>query len=258
MAGGHYKPEPLTKRGAALYDLGLSAPVDEHIPQHELSYLHAALILTYITDIYGEDKVWEFLRADPNPSKDQLLPIEDAIRLTFGISVEEFDRGFQGWLENNEPGEQLDDLRLTLALQDARREYQNRYLPDPLFLTAEIDTSAITRPEYQSVVMREAHSPPNIAVELMIENAQQAIVAADYMQAEHLIQSIKEVISTGVFEDPLAKEYLDITLAGSSAGYELVNLNILGDHAEGVAMIEPPNRIDLNFEKINGIWQIQS
>src|SRR5687768_17887263 len=42
VAGGHYKPEPLVQRGAALYDLGLSAPVTEIIPQHELSYLHAA------------------------------------------------------------------------------------------------------------------------------------------------------------------------------------------------------------------------
>src|SRR5687768_12496623 len=112
MAGGHYKPEPLAQRGAALYDLGLSVPVNELIPQHELSYLHAALILTYIIDTYGEEKLWKFLSADQTPSDGQLLPMEDAIRLTFGVSLEDFDHGFQAWLESNDPGQQLDDLRL--------------------------------------------------------------------------------------------------------------------------------------------------
>lgn len=257
VAGGHYKPEPFAQRGAALFDLGLSAPVNEIILQHELSYLHAALILTYIVDTYGEEKLWKFLSADPDPSYEQVLPMEDAIQLTFGISLEEFDHGFQAWLESNDPGKQLDDLRLTLALQDARRAYQDRYSPDPLFLTAELDTNAILQSEYLPVLMREAQASSNIAIELMIANAQRAIVAGAYSEAEPLVQSIQEVVSSGDFEDPLAKEYLDIVLAAANDGYEVVNLDLQGDRAEARVTAEPPTLIDLSFQKMDGTWQIQ-
>src|SRR5688572_9559321 len=257
VAGGHYKPELLAQRGAALYDLGLSVPVDELIPQHELSYLHAAMILTYIVDRYGEGKLWKFLSADQTPSDGQLLPMENAIQLTFGVSLEEFDRGFQAWLESNDPGEQLDDLRLTVALQDTRREYQDRYSPDPLFLTSELDTNAITGSEYVPVVMREARASTNIAIELIIANSQQAIFSGDYTNAEVLNKVIAEIISTGEFEHPLAKDYLDIVLAAASQGYEVVHMDVLlGDHASARVMREPPLLVNLELQKIDGMWQV--
>jgi hypothetical protein len=257
VAGGHYKPEPLAQRGAALYDLGLYAPVTEIIPQHELSYLHAALILTYIVDTYGEEKLWKFLRADQNPSDGHPLPMEDAIRLTFEVSLEEFDHGFQSWLESNDPGEQLDDLRLTIALQDARREYQDRYSPDPLFLTSELDTSTIKRSEYVPVVMREARAPSNIAVELIIAHGQLAILEGDYARAEQLNKILSDILSSGEFEDPLAKDYLDIVLAAADEGYEVVNLDALsGDHASVRVTREPPLLVNLELQKIDGKWQV--
>ena len=256
VAGGHYKPEPLIQRGAALYDLGHSVPVNEFIPQHELSYLHAALLLTYIADTYGEEKVWDFLNSDETRD-DQLIPMEAAVSLTFGIPLEEFDRGFQAWLEKNDPGEQLEDLRLTMELQDARREYQALYSPDPIFLLAEIDVSAVTRPEYQPVVMREARAPTNVAAELIIANAQKAIVAGAYEEAEGLIQSIKEVVSTGKFEDPLAREYLDIVLTATEAGYEILVLNIQNGYATAQATNNAPETIILEIRKLDGVWQVQ-
>jgi hypothetical protein len=256
VAGGHYKPEPLAQRGAALFDLGYSVPVNQFIPQHELSYLHAALILTYIVDTYGEDKLWEFLSAD-DTLDEQLLPMEDAVRLTFGISLSDFDHGFQTWLERNDPGDQLDDLRLTVELQDARREYQDLYSPGPMFLLSEIDLNAITRQEYLPVVMREAHAPANIAAELMIANAQRAIIAGAYPEAEQLIQTIKEVVSTGDFENPIAKDYLDIVLAAAKAGYEVVSLNIQNGYATAQVTKEPPMTSVLVLGTVNGIWQIE-
>jgi len=255
VAGGHYKPEPLAQRAAALFDLGYSVPVDEIIPQHELSYLHAAAILTYIVDMYSEEKLWEFLKVD-KIQDGQLVSMEDAIRSTLGISLKEFDQGFQAWLEKNDPGEQLDDLRLTVRLQDLRREYQDTYSSQPIFIQME-EVDAVARPENLPIVMREARAPANIAVELIIANGQQAIVDGDYTLAEELIRILDEVISTGEFKDPLAKEYLDIVLAASSEGYEVVNLDIQGDQASARVTAEPPTLIDLNFQRINGAWQIQ-
>jgi hypothetical protein len=255
IAGGHYKPEPLAQRGAALYDLGQYAPVTDFIPQHELSYLHAALILTYIVDTYGEEKLWAFLSADDDTPDEQLIPLGDAIQVALGIPLAEFDEGFRAWLEKNDPGEQLDDLRLTVELQDARREYQTRYSPQPLFLVMQ-DVNAVRSPENLWMVMREARAPANVAIELLIANAQRAILAAAYPEAEELIKSIKEVISTGSFEDPLSQEYLQIVLAAREAGYEVLYLGLQNGRATVQATNEPPNTTVLNLEKVNGIWQI--
>ena len=255
VAGGHYKPEPLTQRAAALFDLGYSVPINEIIPQHELSYLHAAAILTYIVDVHGEGKLWEFLKVDDTPDG-QLVPLEDAIRLTFGISLEEFDQGFQAWLETNDPGEQLDDLRLTIELQDLRREYQDIYSSQPIFLQLE-EVDTVARPEYLPIVTREARAPSNIAVELIIAQGQRAIVDGDYPRAEELIKILSDILSTGEFKHLLAKEYLDIVLAAASEGYEVVNLDIQGDQANARVTTEPPTLSDLNFQKIDGTWQIQ-
>jgi hypothetical protein len=256
VAGGHYKPEPLAQRGAALYDLGHYAPVSDFIPQHELSYLHAALLLTYIVETYGEDKLWEFFSADADTPDEQLMPMEDAIQATFGIPLAEFDQGFRAWLETNDPGEQLEDLRLTIELQDARREYQTRYSPQPLFLVMEPE-QIVTRPENLFLVMREPRAPANIAIELMIANAQRAIISSAYAEADTLIQSIKGVVSGGEFENSLAKEYLYVVLAAEGAGYEVLSLNIQNGYATAQATREPPATTILLLRNVNGIWQIE-
>ncbi|HKY53107.1 MAG TPA: hypothetical protein VJM08_02325, partial [Anaerolineales bacterium] len=256
IAGGHYKPEPLAQRGAALFDLGYYVPVGQYLQQHELAYLYPAAMLTYIVETYGENKLWEFFGADANSSDGQPLPLGDAIQSTFGISMNEFDQAFQDWLESKDPGEQLDDLRLTIELQDLRRQYQDTYAPPPYFLLAKAEEAA-ARPEYLPVVIREANKAPNIAVELIIARGQQAIVKGDYVQAKGFIRVLKEIISTGKFEDPLAKDYLDIALVLAEAGYETVSLDLQGDQATAEVIIEPPTVTSVELEKVDGIWQVK-
>ncbi len=256
VAGGHYKHEPLAERGAALYDLGYYVPVGEFISQHELAYLYPAAMLTYISETYGSEKIWKFLDADDDPDDGQLGPLDRAIQATFGIRLKEFDQGFQTWLEGHEPGEQLVDLRLTVELQDLRRQYQNTYAPAPNFLLAETP-NAVARPEYLPIVMREAHTPANIAVELMIANAQHALLEGDYPQVEILDKTLAKILSTGRLDDPLAKDYLDIVLAAASEGYEVVNLDIQGNLAYARVTAQPPILSDLELQKINDTWQIQ-
>ena len=257
VAGGHYKTEPLAERGAALFDLGHYVPVDQFLSQHELAYLYPAAMLTYIAETYGTEKMWQFLGSDDQPGDDQPGSLEAALQSTFGVSQKDFDQGFQAWLERHEPGEQLDDLRLTIELQDLRRQYQDTYSPPPNFLLAPV-AEAIARQEYLPVVIREARAPANVAVELIIANGQQAILDGDYSRAESLNKLLSEILSASSFEEPLAKDYLDIVLLAASEGYEVVNMDILlGDHASARVTAEPPLLVNLEFQKIDGIWQIQ-
>jgi len=256
VAGGHYKPEPLAERGAALFDLGHYVPMDQFLSQHELAYLYPAAMLTYIAETYGEEKMWQFLGSDDEPGDDQPGSLEAALQSTFGVSQKDFDQAFQAWLERHEPGEQLDDLRLTIELQDLRRQYQDTYSPPPNFLLAPV-ADVIARPEYLSVLMREARAPANIAVELIIADGQLTILEGDYARAEQLNKILSEILSSGEFENPLAKDYLDIVLAVADEGYEVVNLDaLLGDHASVRVTREPPLLVNLELQKIDGKWQV--
>ena len=105
--------------------------------------------------------------------------------------------------------------------------------------------------------MREARAPANIAIELMIANAQKAILAGAYPEAAQLIESIKEIVATGTFENPSAKEFLGVVLAAGEAGYEVLSLNIQNGYATAQVMNEPPGTTILVLRNVNGSWQIE-
>jgi hypothetical protein len=256
IAGGHYKPEPLDQRGAALYDLGYYVHVNDFLPQHELAYLYPAAMLMYMAETYGTEKMWTFLGTDDNLEDDLPGSLEGALQSALGVSLQEFDQGFEDWLESKAPGEQLDDLRLTIELQDMRRQYQELYSPPPQFLLAAAQDAA-ARPEYLPIVIREADAPANIAVELIIANAQQAIIDGDYIRAEEFNKILADILSNGNLGHPVAREYLEVVLAAAAEGYEVVDLEIQEDRASARVNVAPPILIDLNFQKIDGTWQIQ-
>ena len=255
VAGGHYKPEPLAERGAALYDLGYYVPVGQFLDQHELAYLYPAAMLTYIVETYGSEKLWQFLAADENPEDNQPGSLGAALQATFGVSLKDFDQDFQVWLESREPEEQLEDLRLTIELQDLRRQYQDTYAPPPYFFLDKAE-DALARPEYLPVALREAHAPPNIAIELIIANAQQAIMDSDYSNAEQLISALKDVLTTQEFEDPLATEYLSIAITVANAGYNLAALDLQHNKAVVEVTRDSTELISLELQRNDGIWQI--
>ncbi len=254
VAGGHYKPEPLAERGGALYDLGYYVPVGQTVKQHEVSYLYSAAMLTYIADSYGTVKLWDFLATDEDPLDGIPTPLPTAIQLAFGISLQQFDHDFRAWLEKQDPGEQLDDLRLTIELQDLRRQYQDTYAPPPFFIYRKA-SEAVALPEYEPVLIREANAVPNVTVELIIANAQKAIVAGDYSTAEILINTLSDVVSTGRFEDPIALDYLQIVLVMKAGGYEVETLDIQGDRA--TAQVEKGSILPIErlLQKSKGVWQ---
>ena len=246
---------PLAQRGAALFDLGYYVPVGQSLEQHELAYLYPAAMLTYIVETYGADALWKFFAADADTSDGQPATMEAAIQSTFDISLTEFDADFGTWLESGDPGEQLDDLRLTIELQDLRRTYQDTYAPPPYFFLGKAEDT-LARTEYLPVVLREAHAPPNIAIELIIANAQQAIIDSDYSKAEQLIDALKEVLSTQEFENLLAKEYLAIAITLTNEGYNLEALDLQDDQALVEVTRDSTELISLELHRNDAIWQI--
>ena len=253
VAGGHYKPEPIPERGAAMLELGYEAGLDIFPSQHEVAYLHGATIMTYIVEEYGWEALMEFGRdaaGDVFYDPEQRDPI---LQEVFGVSSETFDAEYLAWLGSHEPGEQLDDLRLTIALQDLRREYQTEYAPPPFSIFGRSEQT-YARPDYLPMLIREAKAPPNVAVELMIANAQKAIVAGEYAAAETLIEAIQGVLDSGEFTSPLAYDYASISLALSGDGYEGLSLDLRGDEATAQVTRAAPSLEQVTLHKVDGEW----
>ncbi len=255
IAGGHYKPEPLAQRGAALYDLGYFVPSSQFVGQHEASYLYSAVLLAYIAETYGEDQLWEFINADDDIPDGQWLTLEEALQKTFDIGQAEFDANFEAWLEAQESGEQLEDLRLTIELQDLRREYQERYAPPPTFIFDRAE-KWIVRQEFIPVLIREARSPGNVALELMIANGQQAIKDGEFAAADELLGAIRSILPKGTFEHPLARDYLDVVSFLAEQGYETVTLEWAGEQVRVDVLKEAPAQTRLTLQKTEAGWAI--
>jgi len=255
VAGGHYKPEPLAERGAALFDLGYFVPVGQLIEQHELSYLYSAAMLTYIADVYGEDALWKFLAADNDASDGQPGPIDIATQNTFGVSKDQFSEGFRAWLQDHDPGNQLDDLRLTIKLQDLRRQYQETYAPPP-YLILENNMNDVTRPEFLPLVVREPQAPANVTLELLIANAQEAIIAGDYSTAEQIINTVENILSSKNFETPPANDYLAIATMLMENGYSVDSLKISDSKATAQVSKDTPILLTIELQKTAKGWSI--
>ncbi|NPA26364.1 MAG: hypothetical protein GXO36_02015 [Chloroflexi bacterium] len=65
LSGGHYHPEPLLDRAAALLPLQMYIPlpklaVNFYQHQHEIAYLEAGALVAYMVDRWGWDAFWSF------------------------------------------------------------------------------------------------------------------------------------------------------------------------------------------------------
>jgi hypothetical protein len=239
LAGGHYKPEPIPERGAALEALGYygGRAGGWDYPIHETIYLHGAARVAYVDATYGRDKLWEFVQAASGPEASDPALLNEDLRAVLGVSLDAFDAGYLDWLRSKTPGAQLDDLRLTLELQGLRREYQEAYAPPPFFIFG-LAADTHGRPEAFPAQIRESDAPANVAVELMIANGQAAIAAARYGEAQALVEALAATLAEGEFAHPLAAEYLSAVLALAAEGRVAVGLALAGGQATARVRLE--------------------
>lgn len=255
LAGGHYKPEPIPRRGAALLETEYYIPGQGPVSQHEIIYLHQAAMINYIIDAYGWQVLWDYVEADSKVGNPEPGERDEILQEALGVSRETFREDFLEWLGKYDPGQQLQDLKLTVQLQEIRRDYQERYAPRPQFLLGTAEET-FARPEYLRVNIREPRTPAHMAVELLIANAQQALNDGQYHRVRGLIPIIEDVVTTGRLEEPLARAYGDVVLALARQGFETVSLDLQGNEAHVVVTASPPELQSFIIHKADGTWQM--
>lgn len=239
-SGGHYKPEDLNLRTAALVKDGRYVPLTELINnfypvQHEIGYLQAAGLVTYLVDNYG----WSRFRAfysDVTP--DDANTLADAVNLNlqihYNLTLEQVETQWLAYL-NSLPVDEtaVIDLETTIRYYDVMRRYQIAYDPTAYFLTAWLPyPQEVEQRGNTADLTRHPQDTVNITLEVMLQATDQAIREGNYRHANTLLDSVNRVLDNdGAFIDPLAVNYLSIVQAATAMNYEVQGIVIDGNEA---------------------------
>lgn len=242
--GGHYKPEDLHQRSAALIRIGeyipLTALADDFYPvQHEIGYLEAGGFVKYLVETYGWTQYRSFyssisLEGVASPS----AALDRGLQTHYGKTLPAMEAEWLNFLSQVELNEAaIQDLAASIRFFNVMRQYQTQYDPTAHFLTAWL-------PNPEDVMQRgnpaDLTSHPsgeiNITLETMLYAADTAIRAANYDRANIILDSVTRVLENdGIFLDPLATSYLNIVRTTTEMGYEPQQIQLNGSRAEILA-----------------------
>jgi len=239
-AGGHYRPADLDLRMVALVEMGRYEPVTEVIEnfydiQHEIGYLEAAGLITYLVKTYDWPQVRAFYAnttADDGPTLAGAIDVN--MKLSFDRTLEEVEADWMAYLKGlSRDRGVISDLRATIRFYNMLRRYQVAYDPTAYFMDAWLPTPGeAVKLGATADMTRHPESTLNVALETMLYAANIALQGGDLSQANALISSVGRVlINDGQFLDPLANAYLDIVQSATAMGYEVQQINLSGDEA---------------------------
>lgn len=209
LTGGHFKPELLMPRAAALFDLvdeqsGESwylplAPLVDNFyqSQHEIGYLEAGALVEYMVDTWGWGAFDAFYRQIEPGNDGQAQAIDRALQTQFGIHLSDLEAQFITALKAQSLSPELrEDVRLTVQYYDSVRRYQQMLDPSAYFLTAWLPDGPQMR-EYG--ITADLTRPPdhveNITLETMLVAADEQLQSGHYVQAAETVQAINAVLT---------------------------------------------------------------
>ena len=243
-AGGHYQQEDVDQRMAALLELGRQVPLERAIDefyamQHEISYLEAASLMSYLTKTYGWRAVRSFYGS---ASADDAATLSQAVDLNlqayFNRTLEQVESDWMAYLEEMpRDREAALNLQSTIRLYDMMRRYQSAYDPTAHYLAAWLlsPEEALERGATADL-SRHPASETNVALEAMLQTAGKELQDQDYDGMNALLSSVSRVIANGGdFIDPLARSYLEIVRSAEEMGYQVQQISLSGNKADVLA-----------------------
>ena len=223
LSGGHFKPEPLMPRAAALLAptegcLPTSAPdgsgqsgtrsrtcgLNRYLPleplidnfyraQHEIGYLEAGSLIQFMVETWGWPAFSDFYRdIHPRPGGSQAEAIDAALQQHFGLSLSNLEGRFLEALRQQPVSPALvEDVRLTVDYYDTMRRYQQELDPSAYFLNAWLpDTQQMREKGIVSDLLRRPSAPENVAMETLLVAADKALRDGDTVRAEQMLDAV--------------------------------------------------------------------
>jgi hypothetical protein len=201
LSGGHYKPEPLFFRAAALLHDGGYIPLnilceDFYSHQHETSYLEAAAWVGYMINTWGWDTLNQFYRDIHQKSGQSTSDaINDGLRRHYNLSLQEMDDRLQGWLETLPLiPDLLKDVQITSAYYDAIRSYQFAFDPSADFRQVWLpDPKEMRRKGITADYLRSPVAPINQAVTPLLHKIGQDWRTGQFSEAFNELQLVRSL-----------------------------------------------------------------
>ncbi len=243
LSGGHFKPEPLLPRAAALLEMGWYIPLQEladdfYPAQHETGYLQAGALVAYMVDTWGWEAFSDFYRkitpaADGvPPGSRQSQAIDAALHEHFAIGFAELEQDFLEALRR-EPVTvaHRQDVRLSVRLYDLVRLYQQALDPSAHFMTAWLPDGAQMRERgITADYLRHPDEAGNIALEALLVAADGYLKEGDYTRAEEHLLAVEQALTAGLGDasllSPLAADSLALVRLLLERGYQVQRLQI--------------------------------
>jgi len=129
------------------------------------------------------------------------------------------------------------DLRTTIRFYDVMRRYQTLYDPTAYYLYAWLPMpSEAAERQATADFVRRPETVTNIALEVMLQSANELLWQGRYDQVNALLDSVNRVLNNdGKFLDPIAKSFQDIVRAVDEEGYEVQQITLDGNQAAVIA-----------------------
>ena len=203
LSGGHFKPEPLAARAAALVNLGRYIPLkimtdNFYDQQHEIAYLEAASLVGYMLDTYGWAAFNGFYRTiqAPNGRPDSAV-IDAALREHVNLSFTGLESAYLASLRAQSfTDSQSTDLRLTVEFFDTARRYQAAFDPSAYYLTAWLpDGAAMRKQNIVADFLRRPDDWKNRLIEARLIQAHAELFNGDYAAAQRTLIGANSLIN---------------------------------------------------------------
>ena len=192
LTGGHFKPEPLGPRAAALLDLGWYIPLttivnDFYNQQHDIGYLEAGSLVKYLVETYGWDAFNKFYRNMPAPTTQMVSTMMDtALQDAFGISFADLETAYLVYLRTQTVTAAVrTDLQMTVTFFNTVRRYQQALDRSAFYLTAWLpDGSVMRQRDIVADFLRHPQGWDNQLLESLLIRSQKELLSGDYKRAE--------------------------------------------------------------------------
>jgi len=202
LSDGHFKKEPILPRAAAVIDLGRYIPLDQltnsfYFSQHEISYIEAAALISYLVTTYGRDEFNTFYSDIHSvPGALPAVELDSALKIHFKISLAQLEKDFIAFLRKQTVDDSTrTDLRLTIAFYDTVRRYQRELYPSAYFLYAWLpNVSEMLQRGIVADLLRRPKSIINQQIETMLVSADTKLRAGNYVAAEADIRAVNVML----------------------------------------------------------------
>ncbi len=204
LSGGHYQPEAVRVRAAALYHSGNYIPLkylsDHFYPsQHESGYIIAGALVGYMVERWGWDTYDNFYRSIAPNDGGQAAALDAALRQRFGLSLDELESGFLGSLEEIPPLPDVQqDVSGTMRLFDAVRDFQREMDTSAYFESVWLPDAKDMRDRgFVADYLRGPDDPENLRVEAELLEAQQLLDEGEFALLAQKLAAVEQDLRFG-------------------------------------------------------------